>query len=134
MIYYSHSLALYSGSLPSSNYFNAPIEKQRSDTLLITAPLLQNTHGRQNPKDGRNRHVGDLGNLFTQHSHEPITEVTILDTIITLDKTKSNGITGRTFVVHAFEDDLGKGGDEESLRTGNAGDRLACGIVVPENY
>uniref|UniRef100_W6E877 Superoxide dismutase [Cu-Zn] n=1 Tax=Sepiella maindroni TaxID=153280 RepID=W6E877_9MOLL len=71
-----------------------------------------------------NRHVGDLGNI---DSSSGIANVNIEDKIISL--TGINSIIGRTVVVHANIDDLGKGGHELSKTTGNAGGRLACGVI-----
>ena len=55
--------------------------------------------------------------------------INILDNQITLDTTQAHSIVNRAFVMHSMEDDLGMGGDDESLRTGNAGARLACGVI-----
>lgn len=72
------------------------------------------------------RHVGDLGNI---HSRKGISKGSMNDKIISLDPSHVCNIIGRALVVHEDPDDLGRGGDDESLITGNAGKRLACGII-----
>jgi len=39
-------------------------------------------------------------------------------------------VIGRSCVCHADEDDLGRGGHSDSLTTGHAGARLACGVIA----
>ncbi|CAM8961359.1 unnamed protein product [Rhodiola kirilowii] len=80
------------------------------------------THGA--PED-EIRHAGDLGNIVA--NADGVAEATIVDSQIPL--TGPNAVVGRAFVVHELEDDLGKGGHELSLSTGNAGGRLACGVI-----
>jgi Cu-Zn family superoxide dismutase len=73
-------------------------------------------HGAPN---GTERHVGDLGNLVTGEDGKAHYEWT--DSYISF--TGLNSIIGRAIIVHAGEDDL------TSQPTGNAGARLACGVI-----
>ncbi|KAK5650336.1 hypothetical protein RI129_001365 [Pyrocoelia pectoralis] len=71
------------------------------------------------------RHVGDLGNV--EAGDNGIAKVNICDNIISLEG--SNNIIGRTLVVHGDPDDLGITTHELSKTTGNAGARVACGVI-----
>jgi len=69
------------------------------------------------------RHAGDLiNNLVTDKKGR-------FRYAYTDDKLAVHDIVGRSVVIHKGVDDLGLGGDAESLKTGNAGDRISCGII-----
>jgi Cu-Zn family superoxide dismutase len=72
------------------------------------------------------RHAGDLGNIFA--NPDGVAVINVVDTVVSLSGPES--ILGRAFVVHAAEDDLGRVENEGSTKTGNAGARLACGIIA----
>jgi len=74
---------------------------------------------------GIRRHVGDLINNVK--SSKGGIKTSFCDELVTLYG--PNSVFGRTLVIHSGEDDLGLGGDEESLITGNAGGRMACAII-----
>ena len=82
-----------------------------------------NTHGCPGMSK---RHVGDLGNIKTNNKGEA--RYTFYDNVIKLRGTNSN-IIGRGLIIHEDEDDCGKGGNAESLKTGNAGKRIACAVI-----
>jgi Cu-Zn family superoxide dismutase len=66
-------------------------------------------------------HAGDLGNVTFDASGRASIDVVVEG--ISLDSTAANGIIGRAVVVHAQEDDL------QTDPTGNAGARVACGVI-----
>jgi len=76
--------------------------------------------------DDTNRHVGDLGNLII--GADGSAKYRTRDSVIKLRGIKSN-IIGRGLIIHADEDDLGKGGQPDSLKTGHAGKRIACAVI-----
>ena len=78
------------------------------------------------PSDAE-RHAGDLGNVVADAAG--VVDVTFMDSVITLDQASAFSIIGRSCVLHADTDDLGKGGAPDSLTTGNAGARIACGVI-----
>lgn len=73
----------------------------------------------------KERHVGDLGNIIANKNG--IVNNVMTDKIIKLRGKYS--IIGRSVVIHKDPDDLGLGGHLDSLTTGNAGARIACGVI-----
>ncbi|XP_074786390.1 copper chaperone for superoxide dismutase [Athene noctua] len=78
------------------------------------------SHG--GPQD-RHRHVGDLGNIWADA--EGRASFRLEDS-----RLKVWDIIGRSVVVDAGEDDLGRGSHPLSRVTGNSGPGLACGVVA----
>ena len=76
--------------------------------------------------DSKIRHLGDLGNIS---SEKGVSKGRLSTDTLSLKSGKRNSIVGRMIIVHADRDDLGKGGDAESLKTGNAGKRVGCGVI-----
>ena len=74
----------------------------------------------------KERHVGDLGNIVTNSKGEA--KYAFYDSMVKLRGTKCN-IIGRGLIIHDDEDDCGTGGNAESLKTGNAGKRIACAVI-----
>ena len=65
------------------------------------------------------RHAGDLGNIEADGSGNAHLEYTVH----TISMSGPNSIVGRGVIVHEKEDDL------KTQPTGNAGARLACGVI-----
>jgi Cu-Zn family superoxide dismutase len=73
-------------------------------------------HGSPSSKD---RHVGDLGNITANKNG--VAKISFKDNVIRLSG--ENSILDRSLIVHGDRDDL------KSQPTGNAGKRVACGVI-----
>lgn len=73
------------------------------------------------PSSDQPRHTGDLGNIEMKGKR--------LETEHFLRNITVEELYGRSVIVHADEDDLGEGNEEDSKTTGHSGKRIACGII-----
>jgi Cu-Zn family superoxide dismutase len=115
---------------------------------FVTAGGIFNPFGRNHgAPDDEERMVGDLGKSHGEQSIEArfvssylllctgnieadesgVANVNIEDRLVKLIGPHS--IIGRSIVIKSGEDDLGRGGHEYSLSTGNSGQRVAGGVV-----
>lgn len=67
------------------------------------------------------KHAGDLGNIV--FNAEGVAQVNFTVGDISVSKDAPNGIIGRAVIVHAAVDDM------KTDPTGNAGGRVACGVI-----
>ncbi len=91
-----------------------------------SSPEANSAGGHYNPFDqphggptAEKRHVGDLGNIVADKSGHARLELT--DKLLKLEGPHS--IVGRAVIVHARADDF------KTQPTGNAGARVACGVI-----
>lgn len=95
-------------------------------TGLTSAGGIFNPFGKpHSAPDSEERMAGDLGNVSV--AEDGSCSVRIEDHLVKLIGPHS--IIGRSLVVFGGEDDLGRGGHELSLTTGNCGPRVAGGVV-----
>ncbi|KAF5453919.1 hypothetical protein F2P56_023633 [Juglans regia] len=114
-----------SGLKPGHHGFHVHALGDTTNGCLSTGPHFNPAGKEHGAPEDENRHAGDLGNITA--GADGTAKITITDKQIPLSG--PNSIIGRAVVVHEDVDDLGKGGHELSKSTGNAGGRVACGII-----
>lgn len=93
-------------------------------------PKAMSAGGHYNPNKTKHGapgsgHVGDLGNLVFNNSGSARIDMKIRG--VSIVKGASDSIIGRALVVHASQDDM------KTDPTGNAGGRVACGVIGNPN-
>lgn len=114
-----------SGLKPGLHGFHVHALGDTTNGCMSTGPHFNPNGKDHGAPDDEVRHAGDLGNITA--GEDGTATFTIVDKQIPVSGPHS--IVGRAVVVHADPDDLGRGGHELSKATGNAGGRIACGII-----
>jgi len=113
------------GLRPGKHGFHVHAQGDTTNGCLSTGPHFNPNNLDHGAPEDEIRHAGDLGNVTA--GNDGVAEISIKDLQIPLSG--ANSIVGRAVVVHTDPDDLGRGGSELSKTTGNAGGRLACGVI-----
>lgn len=83
-----------------------------------------NPHAHQHGDIGKGSHVGDMGNLVADRKNKAHTRFTVEGMTMV---TGASSIIGKAVVIHKDKDDL------KSQPAGNAGARIACGVIEALN-
>ncbi|XP_041977489.1 superoxide dismutase [Cu-Zn] 1-like [Aricia agestis] len=112
--------------LPAGEYgFHVHEKGDLSGGCASTGSHFNPEHKQHGHPNDENRHVGDLGNVvFDAHGNSTLDFV---DSQISLYG--PHCIVGRAVVLHEKADDYGKSDHPDSKKTGNAGGRVACGVI-----
>jgi|TARA_B110000971_G_scaffold90678_1_gene93265 Cu-Zn family superoxide dismutase len=126
-----------SGLTPGNHGFHIHEAGDLTDNCTSACSHFNPTNKKHGGPNDKERHIGDLGNIIPDKNG--VVKKILRDKYIKLKGKYS--IIGRCVVIHEQEDDLGNGGLDidgnivdikiynESIKTGNAGKRIACGVI-----
>lgn len=114
-----------SGLAPGKHGFHVHENGDVSTGCAAAGGHFNPEHKKHGGPEDSERHVGDLGNIVA--GADGVAHIRTEDRVISLSGPHS--IINKSVVVHSHEDDLGRGGYPDSLTTGHAGDRVACGTI-----
>jgi Cu-Zn family superoxide dismutase len=106
----------------STHAFHIHANGDCSDPGAASAgPHFNPAGARHGGPDHEDRHAGDMGNLESDEKGEVHTQRTNM--LVTLEENVPHSAIGKSIIIHADVDDF------HTQPTGNAGARIACGVI-----
>ena len=121
----SHLPTQIKGLTPGKHGFHIHVFGDLSMGLTSCAGIFNPFGKNHGAPEDEERMVGDLGNIEVSDSGD--CKVMVEDRVVKLIGPHS--VIGRSVVLKAGEDDLGRGAHEMSMTTGNSGPRIAGGVI-----